>query len=111
MIKRLLALDGVLAVCRFRDDGGMVESYGVGLDQEQLRKLSLVAHDYRRMLQGHADQFSMFSNMRGWTPPRGWAVRGETLTLCGVAGVVCILDNRDANYDELLRDMLEVAHW
>ena len=75
MIKRLLALDGVIAVCRFRDDGGMVESYGVGLDQDQLGKLSLVAHEYRRMLQGHADLFSMFTNMRGWTPPRGWAVR------------------------------------
>ncbi|TCO83770.1 roadblock/LC7 domain-containing protein [Plasticicumulans lactativorans] len=110
MIKRLLALDGVLAVCRFRDDGSLVESYG-GLATEKLAALSDVAHDYRRMVQGQADQVSMFTGMRGWTPPRGWVVRGEALTLCGVGNLVCVLDNGEGSFNDILTEMLEVSHW
>lgn len=111
MIKRLLALDGVVSVCRFRDDGSLMEGYGGHIDSGQMSALARVAHEYRRMLQGHTDQFSMFSDRRGWTPPRGWLVRGDTRSLCGVAGVVCIFDNDDSNFDRILTEMLEVAHW
>ena len=30
MLKRLIALDGVMAVCQFRDDGQLVQGYGMG---------------------------------------------------------------------------------
>ena len=71
MIRRLLALDGVIAVCQFRDDGSLVEGYGM-LPSAEMARLARFAHDYKRMLQGNADQLSMFTQMRGWTPPRGW---------------------------------------
>jgi len=29
MIKQLLAVDGVMAICHFRDDGALVEGYGL----------------------------------------------------------------------------------
>lgn len=70
MIKRLLALDGVMVVVRFRDDGQFVEGYGL-LDAQNMQRLARFAHDYKRFTQGNADQFSMFTRLPGWTPPRG----------------------------------------
>lgn len=110
MIKRLLILDGVNAVCSFRDDGSFVEGFGL-LDRADLIRLAQFAHAYRRILQGHADLFAMFSGMRGWTPPRGWIMRGSTQSLCGVANVVCLVDNADIDFNEILQEMQDIAHW
>ena len=55
MIKQLMVLDGVMAACHFRDDGMLVEGYGMP-DTEQLAGLAKFAHDYKRMVQGNADQ-------------------------------------------------------
>ncbi|HXH02194.1 MAG TPA: DUF2173 family protein [Candidatus Competibacteraceae bacterium] len=110
MIKRLLALDGVEVVCRFRDDGSLVEGYGRASRDEML-KLAKFAHDFRRMCQGNADQLSMFTGMRGWTPPRGWIVRGETTSTCCVANIVCIVNNDEGRWNDLLLEMEEVSHW
>ncbi len=110
MIKRLLALDGVLAVCRFMDDGTLAEAYGP-MDHAQMLRLAGLAHDYRRMLQGHTDQLSMFSGRRGWTPARAVMLRGDRLSVCGVANIVCLVDNRDTTFNDLLLEMHEVAHW
>ena len=53
MIKQLLAVDGVMAVCRFRDDGAFVEGYGV-MPQDELEALAHFAHDYKRIVQDGA---------------------------------------------------------
>ena len=71
MIKRLLALDGVNVVCHFRDDGYLLDGYGL-MSHDNMARLARFAHDYRRMTQGNADHLAMFTGMRGWTPPRGW---------------------------------------
>ena len=110
MIRRLLALDGVLAACRFRDDGAFVEGLGL-LDEEGLRRLARFAHDYKRMVQGNADQLSMFTGMPGWTPPGGWIVRGARNSVCSVANLVCLLDNGEARLGEVMRALAEAAHW
>lgn len=110
MIKRLLILDGVLAVCHFRDDGSLVEGYGLVTD-DKLRTLSGFAHEYRRLLQGNADQLSMFSGMPGWTPPRGWVVSGSHATVCCVANLVCLLENETAALNEVMTEMAEISRW
>ena len=71
MLKRILALDGVMAACQFRDDGEYIEGYGV-MEEEQMMGLAKFAHDYKRMVHGNTDQFSMFTDLPGWAPPRGW---------------------------------------
>ncbi len=77
MIKRLLAVDGVLAICQFRDDGEFVDGYGL-IPQDEMVRLSRFAHDYKRLIQGNTDQLSMFTQMPGWTPPRGWTASSRT---------------------------------
>lgn len=110
MIKRLLALDGVNAVCHFRDDGSLVEGYGL-MGRDDMVRLARFAHDYRRMAQGNADQLAMFTGMRGWTPPRGWVVRGTQQAVCCVANLVCIVDSVGAPLNEILLELREVSHW
>lgn len=110
MIKRLMILDGVTAACQFRDDGSLIEGYGLAGNQ-QLEKLAQFGHEFRRMVQGNADQLSMFAQMRGWTPPRGWIVRGPEASICSVANLVCVLETAQARVDEVLIEMDEVSRW
>lgn len=110
MIKRLLALDGVTAVCQFRDDGAFVEGYGM-LPDEQMVRLAKFAHDYKRIVQGNADQLSMFTQVRGWTPPGGWIVRGAAMSVCSVGNLVCLVSNAEGSVSEIMRELQDASHW
>ncbi|MDH5446084.1 MAG: DUF2173 family protein [Gammaproteobacteria bacterium] len=110
MIKRLMALDGVMAVCHFRDDGMLVEGYGMP-QQEMLAGLAKFAHDYKRMVQGNADQLAMFTQVNGWTPPGGWVVRGPKTAVCSVGNVVCVIDNNGSSLNEIMQQLTEASRW
>ena len=110
MIKQLLALDGVMAICLFRDDGVFLEGYGM-LPQEQLGGLAKFAHEYKRIVQGNADQLSMFTQMNGWTPPGGWIVRGPQLTVCGTGNLVCVVQNSESSLNEVMQELAVAARW
>lgn len=110
MIKKLLAIDGVLAVAAFRDDGAYVEGYGM-LPDNELKRLAHFAHDYKRIVQGNADQLSMFTKLKGWTPPGGWIVRGAKMAVCSVANLVCIVENGGANLGEVMLEMREASSY
>lgn len=110
MLKRLLALDGVNAICQFRDDGAFVEGYGL-LDQPQMEHLARFALEYKRIVQGNADQLSMFTQMRGWTPPRGWIVRAAQGTVCSVGNLVCLVDTAQGSVNEVMQELNEAASY
>ena len=110
MIKQMLAVDGVMAVCQYRDDGAFVEGYGV-LPEAELIALAHFAHDYKRIVQGNADQLSMFTDIRGWTTPAGWIVRGAAMSVCGVANLVCTVENAGGNLTEVMEHLLEASHY
>ncbi|QKT03279.1 DUF2173 family protein [Ectothiorhodospiraceae bacterium 2226] len=110
MLKRLLLLDGVDAVCHFRDDGTLDEGYGL-LDDDAMVRLARFALEYKRLVQANADQLSMFTQLRGWTPPRGWIVRGETATVCSVGNLVCLMDNAEGQLTDVMRELEEFSHW
>jgi roadblock/LC7 domain-containing protein len=108
MIKRLLAVDGVMVVCQFRDDGSFVEGYGM-LDDAQMVGLARFAHDYKRIVQGNADQLSMFTQMNGWTPPGGWVVHGSNMAVCSVGNLVCLVQSGEASLTEVMNEMLDAS--
>ena len=110
MIKQLMILDGVMAVAKFRDDGVLVEGLGMQ-DENQLAGLARFAHDYKRIVQGNADQLSMFTRVRGWTPPAGWIVRGANTTVCSVGNLVCMVDSGTASINEVMRELQDASHW
>jgi len=110
MNKRLLAMDGVQVICLFRDDGSLVEGYGI-LDEAGMAGLAHFAHEYKRMVQANADQLSMFTQLRGWTPPRGWIVRGVGVTVCSVGNLVCLVGNQEASINEVMNELREAASY
>ncbi|CAK0746561.1 DUF2173 family protein [Gammaproteobacteria bacterium] len=110
MIRHILALDGVLAVCHFRDDGTLVDGHGM-IPDPWMAQLAHFACDYRRMLQGNADQLSMFTQVSGWTPPRGWMVRGTEKSVCGAGNVVCVIDNLEASLDQVYAELVEASRY
>ena len=110
MIKQLLAVDGVMAVAQFRDDGAFLEGYGL-LPPTELEALAHFAHDYKRIVQGNADQLSMFTGIKGWTPPAGWIVRGRGMSVCSVANIVCTVDNAEGNLSEVMETLTEASHY
>ncbi len=110
MLKRLLALDGVQAVVKFRDNGEFLEGYG-RLDEASMHNLSHFALGYKRITQGNADQLSMFTQMRGWTPPKGWVVRGQSVAVCSIGNIVCFVSNTQGSLTEVLRELEDIASY
>lgn len=108
MLKRLLVLDGVIAVCQFQDDGTVINAAGL-LPDDTMRKLAKFALWYRRMIAGNTDVFSLFSQMNGWAPSRGWIVRGNEKTVCCVANIVAMLENDSASVNEIMRALEEAS--
>jgi roadblock/LC7 domain-containing protein len=108
-LKQILVLDGVTAVCRFRDDGVIMEAEGV-LSQELMERLAKFAQWYRRMVSSNTDVFSLFSQMRGWSPSQGWIVQGDAMTVCGMGNVVCMVDNAQGSLNQIMQVLGEAAH-
>ncbi|MCB1878332.1 MAG: DUF2173 family protein [Chromatiales bacterium] len=110
MIRRALALDGVTVICRFRDDGMLVEAYGL-IAQEQMAGLAKFAYEYKRIVQGNADQLSMFTQVAGWTPPRGWVVHGKAVAVCSVGNLVALINADEGNVSEVMRELDDLSHY
>ncbi len=108
-LKKILVLDGVMAVCRFRDDGVVMEAEGM-LSQELMERLARFAQWYRRMVSSNTDLLSLFSQMRGWSPSQGWIVQGVSTTVCSVGNMVCLVDNAQGSLNELMQVLGEAAH-
>lgn len=108
-LKRILVLDGVTAVCRFRDDGVVMEAEGL-LSQDLMVRLAKFAQWYRRMVSGNTDLLSLFSQMRGWSPSQGWIVQGAATTVCSVGNMVCLVDNAQGALNEIMQALGEAAH-
>jgi roadblock/LC7 domain-containing protein len=108
-LRKILVLDGVTAVCRFRDDGVLMEAEGM-LPQDMMARLAMFAQWYRRMVSSNTDLLSLFSQMRGWSPSQGWIVKGASMTVCGVGNTVCMVDNAQGSLNQLMHALREAAH-
>lgn len=108
-LRKILVLDGVVAVCRFRDDGVVMEAEGM-LSQELMERLARFAQWYRRLVSGNTDLLSLFSQMRGWSPSQGWIVQGASMTVCSAGNMVCMFENAQGSLNEVMRALRETAH-
>lgn len=107
-LKRIMVLDGVTAVCRFQDDGAIMEAEGA-LAPELMARLAKSSQWYRRIVSGNTDVFSLLAQMDGWSPSRGWIVQGTTATVCGMGNTVCIVDQQRGSLNEVMQVLREVA--
>jgi len=49
--------------------------------------------------------------MNGWTPPGGWIVRGQAMSVCSVGNLVCVMQNAEANVTEVMKDLADAASY
>jgi len=108
-LKKLLVLDGVIAVCRFQDDGSIMDAAGM-MPQDMMERMAKFAQWYRRMVSGNMDLVSLFSQMRGWAPSQGWVVHGAQMTVCSVGNVVCMVQNGQGTLEPLMKALSDTAH-
>lgn len=108
-LKKILVLDGVTAVCRFRDDGVLMEAEGT-LSQELMERLAKFSQWYRRMVSGNTDLLSLFTQMRGWSPSQGWVVQGAAMTVCSSGNMVCLFENAQGSLNEVMQALRDAAH-
>ena len=108
-LRKLLVQDGVLAVCRFQDDGSIMDAAGM-LSPDMMERLSKFAQWYRRMVSGNTDLLSLFSQMRGWSPSQGWIVHGAQMSVCSVANLVCMVQNDQGSLHDITQALAEAAH-
>ena len=92
------------------EDHTTPEGYGM-LDEKGLEMLVSFAHDYKRITQANADQLSMFTQVFGWTPPSGWIVRGDKMSVCSMANLVCLIDDSEASLNEVLNELKDLSHY
>lgn len=109
MLKQLLVMDGVMAVCRFSDDGSIIDSAGM-VPEDTMTRLARFALWYRRMISGNMDLFSLFSQVNGWTPSRGWVVVGQAMTVCSVTNLVCLVERKDASINAIMNALEDASH-
>jgi roadblock/LC7 domain-containing protein len=108
-LKKLLVLDSVIAVCRFQDDGSILDAAGL-LPDDAIQRLAHFAQWYRRLVSGNTDLVSLFSQMSGWSPAQGWIVRGGQMSICSMANLVCMVENGQGSLNEIMAAMAEAAH-
>lgn len=108
-LKKLLVLDGVVAVCRFQDDGTIMDAAGM-LTADMMERMSKFAQWYRRLVSGNTDLLSLFSQMRGWSPSQGWIVLGSKMSVCSMGNMVCMVQNGEGSLHEIMKALAEAAH-
>ncbi|HET20185.1 MAG TPA: DUF2173 family protein [Chromatiales bacterium] len=113
MLERMLDVPGVIAVAQYKDmaEADLMQAHG-SLDMATMKKLGRFAYDHKRMTQGMVDVFGMFKPTccaRDWTPQLAWVVRGKSRSICGWAGLVCVIDNDKASLNQVLKKLGEIA--
>ncbi len=108
-LRKLLVLDGVIAVCRFQDDGSIMDAAGT-MPGEMMERMSRFAQWYRRMVSGNTDLLSLFSQMPGWSPSQGWIVHGAQTSVCSVGNLVCMVQNGQGSLQDTMKALAEAAH-
>lgn len=113
MLKSMLEIPGVIALVQYKDGptADLMEAHG-SLEGADFKHLARFASDHKRMTQGMIDVFALFSPSSlsiDWTPIGGWVVRGKSRSVCGWAGLVCLIDNEQASLNQVLKQLSEVA--
>lgn len=108
MLAAIAAIPGVVAVCRFRDDGSLIEAEGQ-LPAERMAHLARFAQWYRRIVAGNVDLVSLLGGAQGWSPAQGWIMRGAVLSACGVGNLLCAFESAEGRLDLIMRALGDAA--
>lgn len=108
-LNRLMSLDGMLGAVRFLDDGSVDEIVGA-IDPAYADLAADLCFANSRIAQQQADLLVAFTGLGGWSPPRGWAMAGPNLSVCGMGSVACFVSNREISFNQLFAVLYHIAH-
>ena len=108
-LNRLMEVQGMLGAIRFLDDGSVDECVG-SIDQEYADLAAELCFANTRIAQQQGDLLVAFTGLGGWSPPRGWAMAGPEISVCGMGSVACFVSNKEISFNMLFTVLYHVAH-
>lgn len=100
-LERIIAVNGVVAVLRFNDDGSIGECIG-NLDESQAHLAAQLSYANFRISLQNSDVLTTMFGATGWSP-RGWFMLGNTLSVCTVGNVVCFVNNSGTSFNTVVQ--------
>lgn len=100
ILSELMGRPGVLAAGEYAYRGDRF-SYRGTLTSEQARMLSILCRAATMTAVMAGDALADLEPAQGLSPVRGWMMRGQGRTLCVIANVFCLLDNTQADMDDI----------
>lgn len=105
----LLQVKGTVGAIRYADDGSLAEVVG-DISREHADLAAEMSNATSRLMHQEADLFAAYSGMRGWTPPEGWVMRGDQVSVWNIANIACFVKNDEVSFNELSRAISHLAH-
>lgn len=106
IVTDLLAKPGVVAAGEYAYRGDRF-SYRGTLSEEHARMASIMCRATTMSINMEGSMLEGLEPGSGFLPPRGWSVHGPDYTVCVVANVFCLLDNRKGSINDLIGHMIE----
>ena len=107
IVTDLLAKPGVVAAGEYAYRGDRF-SYRGALSEEHARMASIMCRATTMSINMEGSMLESLQPGSGLLPPRGWTVHGPDYTVCVIANVFCLLDNRKGSINDLIGYMTEV---
>ncbi|MGB2683106.1 MAG: DUF2173 family protein [Candidatus Competibacter sp.] len=101
IVTDLLAKPGVIAAGEYAYRGDRF-SYRGELSENHARVASIMCRATTMSVNMEASMLEALQPLSGLLPPRGWLVHGPGYTVCVVANVFCLLDNRKGSVNDLV---------
>lgn len=110
IVAELMTRPGVVAAGEYAYRGDRF-SYRGALTQEYARMASIMCRATTLGTHMESGMLDAFYPQSGLHPVRGWLVRGPDHTVCVVANIFCLLENRTASLNSIVGFMRQaLAH-
>ncbi len=101
LIGELAAMPGVIAAGEYTYRGDRFSCEGQ-LSDEMARMASIMCRATNMAVHMQANMLKSLEADCGCAPARGWAVKGDTFSVCVIANVFCFIDNRAVSMNEIM---------
>ena len=101
IVAELIGKSGVIAAGEYAYRGDRF-SYRGALSEEQARMASIMCRATTMGVVMEGGMLAAFAPDSGVQPARGWVMRGAERTVCVVANVFCMIDNRKGSLNTIL---------
>ena len=103
-LDNILNVKGVFAAGEFADDGSLTAFKG-GLSEEFAAMAAQMCAANNGTARVQCDGYTAFSGEE-WTPMRGWALSGPTVSICVMGNVGAFMHTEEASFNEVFKALM-----